>query len=844
VELEVGVGRRSYLWLGLLAVAATAAIAGTLMTCGTRREDPSARTALPSNGVTGVVWKGAAFVQPGEAPHGATEGTLRLEGQVIDEQQQPVAGAEVRLAPDDARVTSETDGSFAFEHLIERRYRLSARKDDLYAEMTSVRLDATSEPAILRMHRGATLIVNVVEDRAPVPGARVILDDATTVVSDAAGVAKLQGLGPNFHWVKVTADGRAPVATSLMLGEDPGDTIERTVTLHRGAAVGGMVLGPDGKHVPEATVEIEGLVDRWSERATTDGAGAWHVDALAAGKYQLHATSKTYGPAPDLTIELDGVTPRRDLMVRVDYDAQLVGTIVDGTGRPVEGAVAIASASITDSFHERTDANGRFELLGIKAATYDVFARKAGQASPSTRVTIANNERAEVRLVVQEASIAGSVVDSKGAPVAEARVKAMPGGRISMAGFADDVTDSHGHFDLGGLEPGEYVVSAAWPDQRDRRLGAGERIKTGTKDVRLVLAQPATLAGRVVLDGKPMPYYGMLLTEHPEWPFMGKPTGVRAPDGRFTIRGVTPGTWGLVLLGPGTALKTIAGLTIEDGKVTDLGEIAMAHGQRIIGHVRDSSNAAVPGARVEIGQPTPGLDDDHLQQWFRGEFETTTDATGGYRFDGISPLSGGSKKRPAQISATHPERGASIATNLPDGDAAIDLVLVPSGGIDGVIEGFTDGVGMVSMRSPAEPAGRRSTQVNGAGEFRFDAIPPGPYTISMIALPGKPAPSPVSVTVVANQRVKATFVMPKSTISLVVKVLGGTCKGIMLTEPGNGPPDPEHAIGFQICAGGEAEFDGVPPGRYRACPDGQACAEVTVASSPAKQIAEIRTAPE
>src|SRR5262245_9127056 len=60
-------------------------------------------------------------------------GALRLEGQVVDARDsQPVGGAIVWLGSEPPRTTtSEADGSFAFEGLLARRYRVEAWKGDL-----------------------------------------------------------------------------------------------------------------------------------------------------------------------------------------------------------------------------------------------------------------------------------------------------------------------------------------------------------------------------------------------------------------------------------------------------------------------------------------------------------------------------------------------------------------------------------------------------------------------------------------------------------------------------------------------------------------------------------------
>ena len=800
-------------------------------------EDPPKREVASERGSTGVVTTGKASTERVVLDRQEPKGTLRLEGQVIDEQQHPVAGATVVLQGTPPVTTaSAADGSFAFAGLVARRYRVSAHDGDDFAAPASVRLSATSEPVTLRMHRGATLVVHVRDDRGPVSSASVMLDRDSHVTTDASGDARLRGLSPRFHYVEVSAEGRAPAAVSVTPTDEPGGTMERTVVLRRGAVLAGVVRGPDGSAVADAQVTIDGGPDRWLGTAKADAAGAWQFDAIGAGKYALRATSEIYGPAADMALELDGVTPRRDVVVRVDFDAQLVGTVVDAHDQPVPDA-AVSVASFPDaSLSKRTDAAGRFQMLGFKAGTYDVFAAKGLQASVSVPTTIANGQRLDVRLVLQDAGIAGTVVDTKGAPVPDARVSALGGARMASS---DDVTDSHGHFELTGLPPGAYRVSATWPDQDSRRRGTGDEIKTGTTDAKLVLAALASVTGRVTLDGAPLPSYGVLLSEHPELSFIGTPTRVHALDGRFTLKSVSPGTWGIVVMGPGTGRKTVADIHVEEGRATDVGDIAMAHGQRISGHVHDANGAPVAAAKVAIGLAMPGLDDgDALQGAFRGSYQTTTDASGAYAFDGIAPIA---RARRAQIAATHPTSGTSPAAAIPDGDATIDLVLAATGGIDGTVVGFTGSFGMVSARRTGDATDPTMTRIEPTGEFHIDNLVPGDYMLTRPPLPGALGPAPVKVTVAANQRATVKLAPAKETVTLVVTV-AGSCDGVMLSA-GSVDPSPEVASGYQRCSNHAATFTGVEPGAYQACAGPKRCAPVTVTASPATQTVEIKAEP-
>jgi hypothetical protein len=186
------------------------------------------------------------------------------------------------------------------------------------------------------------------------------------------------------------------------------------------------------------------------------------------------------------------------------------------------------------------------------------------------------------------------------------------------------------------------------------------------------------------------------------------------------------------------------------------------------------------------------------------------------------------------MSASHPDRGSSLPSLIPDHDATIDLVLVASGGIDGIVEGFSEQLGIVFANGVAEG---RSAEVDPSGEFHLDGLPAGEYTLSMPPLPGRTAPASVNVTVVANQRAKAKLVMPKGTVRLIVNVSGDGCAGVSLSAQG----DSSSAVsgGLASCSKGRAEFDRVEPGSYRACADQTHCVPVTVGATPDTQTIEI-----
>jgi protocatechuate 3,4-dioxygenase beta subunit len=820
--------RRRRTWL--LVLGALAVVAGAFAIA--RRHHPHEPVAAPVAERDIVVSKQRASISAADVAQNQATGKLRLEGQVIDEQDQPVAGADVYTRRGAHHVVTETDGSFAFDGLTADLWGVDARKGPLGGR-GEVRLSARSEPVIVHMRLGVTLVVHVMDEHAPLEGATIRLDDELGVTADHNGTATIAGVVDNLHFLEVSASGHSPVSLTIATGDDPGGTIERTVNLRRGTPVSGSVVGPDGKPVTDAGVELELRGERTPIRSKSDAMGAWHVDAIAAGTYRVSATSEIYGPAPDLQVELDGLTPRRDLVVHVAYDAQLVGTIVDVNGKPVADARVNAELE-PQSFTVRSGPNGRFAMLGIPAGTYAVNAASSHGGSVTSRATVHNDERVDVKVVLEDTGIAGTVVDSSGEPIAEAHVDAVAEPMLPRSnGFGTDVTDSHGHFEIGGLEPGDYRVAATWAGQPQRDFGAGQHVHSGTHDLKIELQAPATLTGRVLLDGVPMTSYVVLVSDRPDRG-IGSPTNVHAADGRFAIKGIAPGKWGAVVIGPGTARKVIPAVTIEAGKPTDFGDIAMAHGQRISGHVRDATGAPVSGASVTIGQGFNMPDRDVASLVLQGDAEATTDASGAYHFDGVEPrLFGG---RPSQISATAPNVGTSLPIPVPDGDATIDLSLVATGGIDGVVKGST-GQGTVFANPTGDPNRPRTAMVERDGTFSLDNLLPGDYTVKLFGIGAVTAPA-VTVTVEATRRSTVTLVVPNGSVTLIVKATGDPCKLVVLAPAGDGPPKPTDVTGSALCANNTAVLDNVSPGNYRVCVNGPFCTPVTVAATPDHQTVE------
>lgn len=795
---------------------------------GTKRPTaPPAPVPAEIHRPAGVVKTGAASTK-GEQQH-SDAGTLQLEGQVIDDQLKPVAGAQVTLLLDVPRkTTSEADGSYSFGNLAPGPYRLVAHKDAQSSSTTRARLSATSDPVTLRMRPGATVVVTVVaaDGGAPIQGATVA-DKARSLVTGPDGIAKLGGMD-EYGTIEITAPGFSPAGFSITKPEDPHGTIERTVKLARGALLAGTVVGPDGSPIGDATVKIEGAATEWSGSAETDAKGAWSVPILAADRYAVTATSEIYAAAAPITVALDGKTSKTGVVVQVEVGAQLVGTVVDANGRPFAGATVSLVDADGGSYDDTSGADGRFAFLGTTAGAFWVWATTAAQASTRIEVQLVRDQRVEVHLVLADSSVAGIVVDSKGEPVAEAVVRARS--RLIVVGrIPPELTDAKGAFDLGGLPAGEYEIVVSRPEQTGKQRLEGTTIKAPDRNVKIVVPDLSSIAGRVLFDGQPMQYLGLIVTDHPEFSWQVTPVAIRTHDGRFVHKGVPPGTWGVIVGGPGVARKVLENVEVTEGKVTDLGDLVLDRGQRVRGRVTTKDGAAVAGATVSVTEGVSFLADTPLKLAMQGNLSALTDASGAYQVDGIWKEADGN-----EIVATHPTLGSSGTRTLSPKVSSLDLVIAPVGGIDGVIVGGTEREHIVNVQLVTGEKTRYSAQVDATNAFKLDDLVPGDYDVKLFGA-GKATPAAVRVTVVAKQRTPAVIRMPSSTITLAVHH-AADCDMVLVEPAGEGH---EHIADARCDDKGNAVIEGLAPGTYRVCTISEACATVTITPAPARQTLEI-----
>ena len=676
------------------------------------------------------------------------KGTLRLEGQVLTEGDQPAAGVTVVLGSNPPRTAvSEGDGSFAFDELVGRPYTLVARGSGGIAGPVTARLTATSEPVVLRLRPAAKVTVRVTTaDGKPVDGATVELrgtDDQRETAKK--GTATFVTVVPGGYQLAAWADGYAHVFTWLTVGA--GETSAELVLLP-GARVAGFVVDDTGKPVAGARVVYSGASD-WMQQAddrrdavVSGSDGGFAFAAMPAGSFRFRASHEALAPGSSTLVTLDGKTERTGVTITMAQGATISGKVVDGGGKPVAGArVRIGSAQRTmlaaPPRQAYSDDKGVFEVGGLPRRELVAVAIHETAASQNAPVDATKGDVSGVTLTLDvTGTIAGIVVDPKGQPVEGAQVSAGPNFRDSrvapdmvswrLRGFPRELTDAGGRFTLTGLAPGSYLVAAqpAHSLSRGRQtFGEGTAAETGQKDLKIVLEPEGAVTGKVAFaDGSAPSAYTVSV---------GMQQQAFATD-EFTLDALAPMKKAeLSVRGPTFQTRTLE-VAIEPGKTTDVGTITVAKGRGLSGVVL-AEGKPVPGATVYAGRMLFGTGSSSaapamMNPMGRGTKTATTGEDGTFSLSGFG-------NGDLTIVAEHPSIGRSKALRLPTempGQAELTLELQVFGALSGVLrQGGKPAEGVfVSAQSTTSPGALYNVASGPDGAYRFDKLAPDTYKVS------------------------------------------------------------------------------------------------------------------
>ncbi|MES1245769.1 MAG: carboxypeptidase-like regulatory domain-containing protein [Acidobacteriota bacterium] len=428
-----------------------------------------------------------------------------LEGIVVDEEDRPVAQAEVRAfftgsAGEGTRVRTSARGIFKIVHPSEpANVELLAYRPGLTPALLGVAIPTDDEIRLV-LGRGRTARGRVVDESGdPVAGAQVEMArnavtallpykapadrDLYRATADGDGWFEVAGLPARWFDLAVVREGfRRLEWRAVDLGEDAGKDVDLGTLVLRageeqeapeakpddrekppepepsepeaGATLAGRVTAPDGSPAPGAAVVCNGLR---RVRDVADGDGFYEIRGLVPGFCTVLAWHDTFGRRT-LSVEFGPGETRLDISLEpFERPREIRGRVVGPGGDPLQGALV---ENRPEGFLAFTAADGSFALKTNETG-FDLLARKPGYAparlfDPSDDAPTGG---LELRLG-SEVFLSGRVLGVDPDRLPEVQVVAVANGQLHQGGVGPD-----GIYRVLGLEPGAWAVSA-WIDKR------------------------------------------------------------------------------------------------------------------------------------------------------------------------------------------------------------------------------------------------------------------------------------------------------------------------------------------------------------------------------------------
>lgn len=731
----------------VLAIGAVAVIVAVVVVVRREPAKPEVEITGRTTTLSAPLAREVETVHAGVQSDDDPPGTLRLEGQVVDLDDAPIAGATVVVDSNPPReLKTEADGAFAFDGLTPRTYRLAARAKDAIAGPVSIRLAQRTEPVILRIRRAGTIVAEVSDDTGrPIAGALVELRDlvAITSITDASGKARLEGAAGGWHVIKASAEGHASAFRELATVTE-GET-RVALTLSAGASVAGTVVDTTGTPIegarvlPEHLGHFDDYYDARYDAVLTDAKGRWRLVGLSRETTRIRAYHPEYAPNASAPIVLVDGGDRSGVTIVLERGGKLVGRVVDGQGAPVAGAEVRVSADTVLSGQVRrvaADARGRFEMGGLPRRTMFVMAATDDATSKTIPIDLAMRTEPLELVLDRTSMIEGIVVTSAGTPVPEARVVAertrsetdTDQVESRLRGVESAIAGMDGRFRIAPLSPGSYLVRAIRPGSSSDLLGMrlGVEVTTG-KEARVVVDELSTIVGKVALpDGTPVTSFAVRLGAVPQRRF-------ESADGSFKIEDVPAGKQYLEVDGPTIVAHPIVDVVVEPRRTTDLGTITVSAGRTIAGTVVDRGGRPVAGAMVAIARELRADGTSLVPYPDHRVVQVATDAAGKFAIRGVGVGM-------QQLAAEHPTVGRSPMTTIQPGstDADYTLTLIEPGGVQGYVRIDGKPAEALIVLRPESAADSRVTVRTGLdGSYRFDRVAPDRYNHIAVIIRGR-----------------------------------------------------------------------------------------------------------
>ncbi len=564
---------------------------------------------------------------------------LVLEGRVVDENDEAVAGVELRfsggsLSSSGLGITSDERGKFAITDLSAGSYWVFVGSEEFRQLHQPVELPREGE-LVVEVVRGVPIPFRVTDGEGrsvdwaavdyvsnrPTPAGqhyagRTTLRDGEGVLHGmTAGefILTVQAGSAVLNDVVLTLDGTGAIRLSgdgVNNGSARWDGERLNFALGLGIRLSGTVVGPDGIPVGDGSVLFG---SRNSARIT---GGRYEIEGLNAGP--VTATVRVQG-FPHLRDRVEvgrGGDQVHDFVLEAGWTVS--GVVVDDRGGPVAGARLGFVEQQRESYFGNAASGvsgetGSFQVAGVATGHYAVEVSRDGFAPNRLDPVEVSGPIEGLEIVLTRgARVFGRVVGLSPEKLDGLAVTASAGGVQLRAEVAHD-----GSYELSSMPSGMTMMS----------VGGGEvpyRLETvvvpaeGELEVDFEIGR-LTLSGVVLRGGQPMGGVEVMVRDREQRFPRGERTSV---DGRFSIRNIDPGEYDLSLHSDGLQIhQQVVNVSGDEDIVLD---VALTE---LRGRVTDASGIPVSGATLrtvaidaEVGEGFFGLREGLVQTDAEGLF--------------------------------------------------------------------------------------------------------------------------------------------------------------------------------------------------------------------------------
>ncbi len=669
----------------------------------------------------------------------------------------PVGGGQPASPPtdfNDDSIVTDGAGEFVFDSLGAGNFRLVVSHED-FATHVDAKLQTSDQQLTIHLTEGCAVTGAVFDatSNEPVAGAVITVHDVggeqKSGISDASGVFFVRGISEQRRGVahvNIDALGYQRVANYKM------DVTEGIVTgpenffLERNGTVRGMVIDANGQAIEGVRISARrthatnAVVVSVGEMTTSAADGSFILSQVEAGgetflegAHHNYLTSRGEIFALESGQELSGL----ELVMRIG--GAISGRVIDENGQPVADATVGAKddvmsvvnpASLTNKAY--TDAQGNYTLRRLDSGELTLLCAARGYLTievTGLQVTEGRTTTGvEVRMTTG-AHISGTVRNSLGAPLANARVTVID----TSAGLKKltTSTDTNGqyHFDELGYFPVD--VEAETTGYGNVRLFEQPVNQEG---VDFVLEAFGAIRGMAYAEsGEPLRAFSvspkLIDLDGRAKPRVAARTFSNT-NGSYEFDGLQPGVYEVMIGAPGFAPEILENIVVQSDRVSELPSVALGEGGRISGFIIDArTGEPIPGATVTvIGGNRHFLPVTETRpQPAAGRRDLVTTAA-----DGSFDLIGLSSQR-VTLKFEHRSYMSEVVRDVQSGTKDLEMALGAGGTIEGTVT--RGGVGVASQSVLLASGGKgqdRRVVTDRKGWYSITGLPSGDYVLRVM----------------------------------------------------------------------------------------------------------------